>query len=234
MPTLTPTRATGATAKPSQLLYVEPECAVTDDDLEAQIMPGSGLNAPFLADLLSGMLAHERCGRHLYRSVEGRTHNPMLKRKYVEFGAETERHAEILERLITMSGGNPNYVSPTARAVQGMDTKLIESTFAGQGALDIMTAEMAMLDAVFVAESMDHGNWSMLSKLYGQLPDGELRDAFSEAVDEVGAQEDGHLEWARTTKERLVMLQAKSSVMSTAAAKTEEMIARVASWLDGE
>jgi len=197
-------------------------------------MPDAGLNAPFVADLLSGMLTHERCGTHLYRSLAGRTNNPMLKRRYVEFGKETERHVEILEGLITSSGGNPAYVSPTARAVQTMDTKLIESTFAGAGALDIMTAEMAMLDAVFLAESMDHANWSLLGKLCEKLPEGDLRDSVRAAVDEVEDQEDEHLEWARNTKERLVIMQATSSVMTTAAAKAEEVMARVASWFDGE
>ena len=70
------------------------------------------------------MLAHERCGTHLYRSVAGRTNNPVLQAQYEEFGDETERHVEILEELVTAAGGNPNYVSPAARATEGTDAKL--------------------------------------------------------------------------------------------------------------
>lgn len=115
-----------------------------------------------------------------------------------------------------------------------MDTKLVESTFAGSGSLDLMTAEMAMLDAVFLAESMDHANWSLLSTLCEQMPEGDLRDRFRAAVDAVEEQEDEHLEWARTTKERLVMLQATSSFAATAAATMEDVTARIASWFDGD
>src|SRR4051794_34236492 len=115
MATLTPTKIQGATTKALPTVTAEPGCTVTDDAL-ATTSETTGLNGPFVADFLSAMLTHERCGRHLYRSVEGRTHNPILKSRYAEFGQETERHAEILEQLIAQAGGNPNYVSPIARA----------------------------------------------------------------------------------------------------------------------
>jgi|SRR3954447_25331674 rubrerythrin len=229
MPILTPTKARGATTKPMPMVYVEPACAITDTDL-AQQLSLSGLNAPFLADLLSGVLTHERCGRHLYRAVEARTFNPILKAKYREFGEETERHVEILEDLITQMGGNPNYVSPAARAIEGMDSKLVESTYALSGSLDLMTAEMAMLDAVFLAESADHANWKMMRSLCDQLRAGDLQDAFRAAADEVEAQEDEHLGWASETKMRLVMLQARNSVMANVGEKAEEIVARIKGW----
>jgi hypothetical protein len=155
----------------------------------------------------------------------------MLQRKYAEFGGQTERHVAILEELITAGGGNPAYVSPTARAVQGADTKLVESTFALAGSLDLMTAEMAMLDAVFLAESMDHANWKLLGTLTSEMDRGELRDRFQAAVDEVEDQEDEHLGWATTTKERLVKMQAKSSMMASMGEKTEELIAKIRGWM---
>src|SRR4051812_30533526 len=161
MTILFPTKDKGATTKPATMVYAEPTQLVTDDMLRDQL-PDLGMNTAFVADILSAMLTHERCGRHLYRSVEGRTNNPVLQAKYREFGQETERHAEILEQLIAQMGGNPSYVSPAARAVEGMDSKLVESTFMLSGSVDLMTAEMAMLDAVFLAESADHANWKAL------------------------------------------------------------------------
>src|SRR3954462_6621900 len=128
MTTLTPTKDKGATAKPAELLYVDPVGQTSDDALRSQ-MNLEGMNTAFIADLLSGMLTHERCGTHLYRSVSARSNNPLLKQKYEHFGEETARHVEILEQLISESGGNPNYVSPTARVVEGMNSKLLESTF---------------------------------------------------------------------------------------------------------
>jgi len=230
MTILIPTKEKGATTKPTTMVYAEPTQLVTDDMLRQQL-PDLGMNTAFYADLLSAMLTHERCGRHLYRSVQGRTNNPMLEAKYHEFGQETERHVEILEQLISQMGGNPNYVSPAARAVEGMDTKLVESTFMFAGSVDLMTAEMAMLDAVFLAESADHANWKALAAVAEQLPSGSMRDAFEAAVGEVEQQEDRHLEWASETKLKLVKLQAGSKTMTQIGANVEQVVAVIKEWL---
>lgn len=230
MTILTPVKTDGATAKASDMVYVEPDRQVTDDQLAA-IMPDSSLNVPFIADHLSAVLTHERCGRHLYRSVAARTNNPILQRKYEQFGEETERHVQILESLVADMGGNPAYVSPAARAVQGMDTKLVESSYLLSGSLDVMTQEMAMLDAVFVAESVDHANWTTLAKLAERLPDGDVKTRFLAAVAEVEDQEDEHLAWARDTKATLVLLQSESRTAAAVGARAEELVEKVKGWL---
>jgi rubrerythrin len=212
MTTLIPTKDTGAVAKANRSVYGEPAQQVTDEMLDQQLVD-TGLNGPFLADFLSGALTHERCGRHLYRSCAARSAIPELRGKYEEFGAETERHVEILEQLIVQAGGNPSYVSPTARAVEGSDSKLLESTFALSGAADPLTAEMSMLDAVLLAEAMDQANWQLIASLAEQLPEGEIRDAFEAAVVEVEPQEDEHLGWAQTTKQQLVTSSATGAAM---------------------
>lgn len=233
MPVLTPTKDNGATTAGSEVIYTEPGRRMTEDQLPPLLVE-SDLNAAFVTDLLSAVTAHERCGHHLYRSVAGRTHNPMLRSKYEEFGGETQRHAELCEQLVTRIGGNPQYVSPMARAVEGSDTKLLESTFLLSGGLDIMTQESAMLDAVIIAETVDHNHWELMEKLRDGLPEGELRDAFSAAVDEVVPDEDEHLMWAKTTKERMTMLQAKSSAATSMGMKAEEMMATVKNWFSGD
>lgn len=229
MPTLTPTYDNGATTKPHDALYIHPGREKTDEDLAALQLP-SGMNPAFVADLLSGVLAHERCGRHLYRSVAERTNNPVLKARYEEFGQETERHADILEELITGLGGDPAYVSPTARAVEGMDTKMLESTFLLSGSIDVVNQEMAMLDAVFLAESMDHAHWELLAQLRDDMPDSEARTLLAGAVEQVLPDEDEHLNWAHDMKAKMVKLQASSSVAASATMKAEEMVATVRGW----
>jgi len=226
---LTPTKQTGATAKPNEVLYVDPDCQI-DDAALAETMQIEGMNAAFIADLLSAVLTHERCGRHLYRSVAERTHNPILQRKYEEFGSETERHVEILEELIAAAGGNPSFVSPRARAVQAADTKLVEATFLGSGSVDLMTAEMAMLDAVFIAESVDHANWQTMRALGDELPEGALRSRFQAACQEVESQEDEHLGWAHDMRARMTMMHVKSTTFAKVGMKAEEMVAAIRGW----
>lgn len=106
----------------------------------------------------------------------------------------------------------------------------LQATFLLSGSLDIMTQEMAMLDAVFLAESMDHANWELLGNLRDQMPDGDAKDAIAAAVSQAAPDEDEHLMWARTTKARMVSMQAQSSTATTAMMKTEELIATVRGW----
>jgi hypothetical protein len=230
MPVLTPTKATGGKTKPLANVYAEAPQQISEEQLAA-FMPGSGMNGAFMAELMSGMLTHERCGRHLYRSCETRTNNPILQAKYREFGTETERHVQILERLIASAGGDPGYCGAMARAVEGSDAKLLESTFMLSGSSDPMTDEMAMLDAVFLAECMDHANWTGFAALADKLPEGDLRTACLAAVDEVGPQEEEHLGWARDTKLRLASLQASSSAVATIGVKAGEIVTRIRNWL---
>jgi hypothetical protein len=179
---------------------------------------------------VSAVLTHERCGVHLYRSVSGRSLNPMLKRRYESAEKAVLEAVEVLEGLVTSAGGNPSYVSPAARATQGMDTKLVESTFALGGSIDVMTQEMAILDAVFLAESMAKANWETLAVLAGQLPDGDLKTSFQEAADQIGPVKDEGFTWAKETKMKMVVLQSESRMMAAAGAKAEELVEKVKGW----
>jgi hypothetical protein len=226
MPILTPTAATGARSAPQEMTYVDPARAMLPDEKEA-FLRDSELNGPFLADLLSDMLAHERCGARLYRSVAERTNNPVLQRQYRSFGEETVNHVAILEDLIDGLGGDPGYVSPAARATEKSGMGLLESTFLLSGSVDLLTQELVMLDAVLLAEAKDHANWSCLSALTDQMPVGELRGTFESAVGQVEPQEDEHLTWAQDTRCKMISMQATSGPMQAVSAKFEELVVRI-------
>ena len=49
---------TGAVAKTGPMMVVNPERSVTDEDL-VDVGAGSGLNGPFLADLIASCATHE-------------------------------------------------------------------------------------------------------------------------------------------------------------------------------
>jgi ferritin-like metal-binding protein YciE len=231
MATLTPTAATGARSKPQEMTYVDPARTMRPDEDEA-FLANTGLNGPFVADLLSDMLAHERCGAHLYRSVTDRTNNPVLKQRYAHFGAETTRHVEVLESLIAELGGDAGYVSPAARATEKAGIGLLESTFLLAGSVDLLTQELVMLDAVLLAEAKDHANWSCLAGMVDDLPAGDVRNSLEAAVDEVEVQEDEHLRWAQDMRCRMISLQATSGPTSSLALKAEEVIARIKGLFD--
>jgi demethoxyubiquinone hydroxylase (CLK1/Coq7/Cat5 family) len=221
---------TGATSTPLGSTCVDPR-RVAPPGLDESIGPLRGLDPVFVAGLLSAYLAHERCGLHLYRSVAGRTHNPVLAEKYREFGDQTADHVAVLEELIARMGGDPGYVSPAARLTEKMNASMLESTFLLGGSADLMSQEMAMLEAVFLAETLCHHNWQALAQLSGHVPEGEGREALEAAVRQVESQEDEHLDWAQRTRARLTLVQAQSSPLAGAGLAVEEVAARIRGWL---
>jgi len=150
-----------------------------------------------LMDKLSEFLMVEQGGYQLYTVVEARCTNPDLKTKYTEFLAQTGHHREVLVRLIEQLGGDPNYISPTARVAQFKATQLLESSLVVDG-LSQPEVEANDLENVLLAETRDHANWHLLQQLTSQLP-GEQGQALQAAVDAVEDQEDEHLSWARET-----------------------------------
>jgi rubrerythrin len=201
--TVVVTKANGGSAKPVGVLYIEPELQVLDAGAGTALAE-TGLDPAFTADLLSAVLAHERCGVHLYRSVAARTGLAELRERYEHFGAETLEHVGLLEELIVGAGGDPFYVSPAARATEKAGAGLVESTYLISGSVDVVTAELAMLEAVLLAETKDHGNWELLAQLAAEMAPGKVRDQFAAVTAEVLAQEDEHYTWARDRRASLL------------------------------
>src|SRR4051794_37952243 len=164
-PTMLESAATGGRTMPISMTVTEPAKVYTAEQLEAQILPGSGLNVPFIAGTLSSFLAHERAGACLYRVAAEHSENPMLVGKYREFGRETEEHIAIYEQLIADMGGDPHYVSPAARMVEQQGAKLLEAPVLLAGSVDLLTLETSFLEAVAIAEHKCHDNWVLLARL---------------------------------------------------------------------
>jgi rubrerythrin len=156
-----------------------------------------------LLDKLSEFLMTEQGGFELYRVAASRSIVPELRSRYEEFGQETARHREILVQLITELGGDPDYVSPTARLVQYKASKLLGAALQVDG-LSMAEAEVSDLENVLLAETKDHANWHLLRQLTPRLS-GEQQQAVQAAVDAVEDQEDQHLNWARETLSMLCL-----------------------------
>jgi rubrerythrin len=156
-----------------------------------------------IEDKLSEFLMVEQCGLQLYTTVAARSHTPKLKAKYEEFGRETAHHREVLVKLIAAVGGDPDYVSPSARVVQFKAAKLLESALTVDG-LSQAEIECSDLENVLLAETKDHADWHVLAQLAEQAT-GDLKQALQSAVSEVEEEEDEHLEWARETLSRMTL-----------------------------
>jgi ferritin-like metal-binding protein YciE len=230
--TIVVTSETGGTAQSVGVTYVPPQRQVVDAE-SSTALAAAGVNAAFVADLLSACVAHERCGTHLYRSVAGRTADAELRGQYEHFGEETQEHVSKLEQLIAAAGGDPQYVSASARATEKAAAGLLESTYLLDGSIDPMTAELAMLEAVMLAEAKDRGNWLLLAELAAQMAAGDLRTQFETVTADVLAQEEQHHTWASDTRTRLLLslavgeaIPADTGSTSASEATRDELYAR--------
>ena len=148
-----------------------------------------------LMDKLSEFLMVEQGGLQLYRVAAGRALDPELRARYEEFGRQTEQHRAVLLRLIMRLGGDPNYVSPTARLAQVKADSLLESALKVDG---LSAEEIAVNDIenVLLAETKDNSDWKLMRLLAEQCDDAAMREAMMEAVGQVEAEEDTHYTWA--------------------------------------
>jgi len=155
------------------------------------------MQTEIVMDKLSEFLMVEQGGLELYRVAASRSKTPEVRARYEEFGRQTAHHREVLVKLIEQLGGDPDYVSPTARLAQYKASKLLGSSLQVDGLSD-EEMEANDLENVLLAETKDHSNWQLLQQL-AQQASGEMQPALQAAVDEVEEQEDEHLEWARVT-----------------------------------
>jgi rubrerythrin len=199
------TNATGAKTMPIGMTVAPPESQMTGSELTG-FAAGANVNSIFLANLLSAFTVHERCGVHLYRTAAGMTQFPEWRDKYEEFLAQTEDHVRILSELIGELGGDPMYVSPQARMTEFQDTKLMEPALLS-GSVDNLTMELAVLEAVLLAERKDQANWKLLRLLADQLPDSVPAQAIRRAIEQVEAQEDEHVRWAQQSWQQAALAQ---------------------------
>jgi hypothetical protein len=156
------------------------------------------MDRQIMLDKLSEFLMVEQAGYQLYTVVAGRASDPAIQERYLEFGCETSNHRRILAELIQTLGGDPDYVSPTARVAQVRGAQMLEIACKCSG-LSAEELELADLESVVLAETKDSADWELLAQLAGQLSPGPEQTALQAAVDEVLAQEDEHVGWAKQT-----------------------------------
>lgn len=160
------------------------------------------MQTPVLMDKLSEFLMVEQGGLQLYRVAASRCTDPLLRDQYLTYAQETLQHRELLVRLIEQLGGDPSYVSPTARLAQAKGARLLELSFLIDG-LSQAELEAGDLENLLLAETKDHADWQLLSQLAPHVEDPNMQRAFRAVVDEVEAQEDAHLDWARQTLSKM-------------------------------
>ncbi|EIV91579.1 hypothetical protein [Frankia sp. QA3] len=216
---------TGATIKPGPTVTVPPELEVPDDQ-PAGFAEGSGLNAPFLADQLSAFIAHERMGVNLLRTVHARTDNPALRSRYADLEDETLDAVAVWEQLIVALGGNPQYASPAGRAIEGLDSKIIES-FLLSGSSDPMTFEQAGLQAFLTGANQCVANATLLAAFAEEADDGPAKQEMTATAGMLLAAARFHADRATQMLRTTAVTQARHPVAQKIGQAAEKVVDKV-------
>lgn len=155
----------------------------------------------FLIQFLEECHQVERSGKELYDGAISRCTDEVVKAKLIEFRDQTAHHVDIVEDLIGHFGGKVSSFKEQMGAVLGKLTSGLSSV---QGTGDYQ--QWKDLDNLLTAEYKDHSCWKVLKTVAEVLNDARL----TQAVDEVEAQEDMHVDWL----ERQVNLRAPQAIVA--------------------
>lgn len=216
---------TGTTIKPGPMLEASPEQVVTDADL-SDVAAGTGLNGPFLADLLAAAAAHENDGKNLFQALGHMTANPALQARYKQFREESVVAVQTYEQLATQLGAPIRYISPAARMTEAMDAKLLEA-FQLSGSADPLVLEQKGVEAVLLAATLCVANVSLFEHIAEGLPDGEAKAAFAEHLPPLAETGARHLVWAASNQRAMVTSQASSRLVQSALGAAETVVGKI-------
>ena len=149
------------------------------------------VNKEKVNELIYEALETELGGEQIYKTAITCAKNPELKEEWQKYLEETLTHQEHILAVVTAFGLDPEKETPGRKVVRHIGESLVKAMqMAKQSAPD--SAEVVAAECVVLAETKDHQNWTLLSKL-GEAMKGAEGTAIRDAVEAVEDQEDEHL-----------------------------------------
>ena len=146
-----------------------------------------------LKELLYQMLETELGGVQVYTTALQCVVNDELEEEWTKYLAQTERHVEVMQQLLSNLGLDAEVETPGRQVVRHIGQSLVQAMqMALSSAAEPEAAELVACECVVFAETKDHMNWELLSKFAQKCGDSE-RQALTAAVREVEDQEDEHI-----------------------------------------
>lgn len=158
------------------------------------------MNDAQLEELLYEALETEIGGVQIYEAAVRCANNADLKQEWGKYLEETRSHVEIVTRLFSDLGLDPEIETLGREIVRFKATALVQAMESALNSGDPTLAEIVAAEAVVDAETKDHANWELIGRLAEEGPK-RTTEALRRAYDEVEEQEDEHLYhtmgWAR-------------------------------------
>ena len=147
-----------------------------------------------LKELLYQMLETELGGVQVYTTALQCVVNDELEEEWTKYLAQTERHVEVTQQLLTTLGLDPEAQTPGRQVVRHIGESLVQAMQMALASGDKPeAAELVACECVVFAETKDHTNWELLSKYVQKAAQGKEREVLATAVAEVEDQEDEHI-----------------------------------------
>jgi hypothetical protein len=147
-----------------------------------------------LKELLYQMLETELGGVQVYTTALECVVNDELEEEWTKYLAQTKRHVEVMQQLLTTLGLDPAGQTPGRQVVRHIGESLVQAMQMALASGDKPeAAELVACECVVFAETKDHTNWELLSKYVQKAAQGKERDVLATAIAEVEDQEDEHI-----------------------------------------
>ncbi|MFY9549666.1 MAG: hypothetical protein WAU32_00825, partial [Thermoanaerobaculia bacterium] len=153
--------------------------------------PESKLDEKMVADLLSQALETELGGVEVYRLAIACATDAVLKKEWMEYLEQTERHVQILRGVFDALGMDPESVTPGRQIVRDKGKALLAAMTRAQKEAP-QSAQIVAAECVIDAETKDHRNWELIGVLADNVS-GARAKALTEAYEQVEDEEDEHL-----------------------------------------
>jgi rubrerythrin len=154
------------------------------------------MNEEQVVELLIQSLAHERGGIKVYEAALRCARDSGLRKEWSKYLDETRRHEQVLLEITQKLGIDPERQSAGREVVTMLGNALVRAMQQARESGDPAAAQLVACECVVLAETKDHANWDLLSRVCEHAT-GPLRDALHPSVQEVEDQEDEHLYHSR-------------------------------------
>jgi len=145
-----------------------------------------------LANLLYEALETELGGVEVYTTALRCTVNEKLKEEWEEYLEQTRNHVQVVQKVMTELGLDPERETPGRQVVRHIGESLVQAMEMALGAGDKAAAQIVAAESVVLAETKDHLNWELLGQVAKEAKS-NVAKTLQEAYDEVEDEEDEHL-----------------------------------------
>jgi rubrerythrin len=143
-------------------------------------------------ELLLQALEHEHGGIKVYETALKCVVNDDLQEEFEKYLDQTRNHEQILLGVFKELDLNAAEDSPGRRVVKLLGGALVQAMEAALQEADPAAAELVACECVVLAETKDHANWELITKV-AEKSTGRQQKVLRDAADEVEDQEDEHL-----------------------------------------